>query len=190
MPWMILLALPPLSAAQIMLLLDRYLDANFFKTQAGGSAVLWQHFFWIFGHPEVYILIFPAFAILSEVIPVFSRKPIFGTAGDGGSGRRNRVHQLWRVGASYVRGWHDVVVEYLLRGLQHAGGCANGHQNFQLDCDHVWREAAFLDTTCCSAAAFCCNSFWPGLRASCSPWRPLTGNFTIHISWWRIFTSR
>src|SRR5436309_6511686 len=76
--WLIVIAVPPLTAAQIMLFLDRYLGANFFYTQAGGSAVLWQHFFWIFGHPEVYILIFPAFAILSEVIPVFSRKPLFG----------------------------------------------------------------------------------------------------------------
>jgi cytochrome c oxidase subunit 1 len=76
--FMILLALAPLSAAQIMLLLDRYLGARFFDTQAGGSAVLWQHFFWIFGHPEVYILIIPAFACLSEIVPVFSRKPIFG----------------------------------------------------------------------------------------------------------------
>jgi cytochrome c oxidase subunit 1 len=63
-----------------MLFLDRFLGAHFFDTQAGGSAVLWQHLFWIFGHPEVYILIFPAFAILSEVIPVFSRKPLFGRA--------------------------------------------------------------------------------------------------------------
>jgi cytochrome c oxidase subunit 1 len=76
--WLIIIALPPLSAAQIMLLIDRFLGGNFFNTQSGGSAVLWQHFFWIFGHPEVYILIFPAFAILSEVIPIFSRKPIFG----------------------------------------------------------------------------------------------------------------
>jgi cytochrome c oxidase subunit 1 len=76
--WMILLALPPLSAAQIMLLYDRFLGSHFFDTQAGGSAVLWQHFFWIFGHPEVYILIFPAFASVSEIVPVFSRKPIFG----------------------------------------------------------------------------------------------------------------
>ena len=76
--WLIVIALPPLSAAQIMLLIDRFLGGNFFNTQSGGSAVLWQHFFWIFGHPEVYILIFPAFAILSEVIPIFSRKPIFG----------------------------------------------------------------------------------------------------------------
>jgi cytochrome c oxidase subunit I len=75
---MILIALPPLTAAQIMLLEDRFLGACFFDTQAGGSAVLWQHFFWIFGHPEVYILMIPAFACASEIIPVFSRKPIFG----------------------------------------------------------------------------------------------------------------
>jgi len=75
---MIVLAIPPLSAAQIMLLLDRFLGARFFDPRAGGSAVLWQHFFWLFGHPEVYILMIPAFASASEIIPVFSRKPIFG----------------------------------------------------------------------------------------------------------------
>src|SRR5690349_6898993 len=75
---LVLIAIGPLSAAQIMLLLDRFLGAHFFDTQAGGSAVLWMHFFWIFGHPEVYILIIPAFAFASEIIPVFSRKAIFG----------------------------------------------------------------------------------------------------------------
>jgi cytochrome c oxidase subunit 1 len=78
--YLIVIVLPPLTAAQIMLLLDRFLGAKFFDTQAGGSAVLWQHFFWIFGHPEVYILILPGFAVASEIIPVFSRKPIFGYA--------------------------------------------------------------------------------------------------------------
>jgi len=78
--FMMLLALAPLSAAQVMLLLDRFLGAHFFDTQAGGSAVLWQHFFWIFGHPEVYILVIPVFAFASEIIPVFSRKVIFGYA--------------------------------------------------------------------------------------------------------------
>ncbi len=77
---MILMALPPLTAAQVMLLLDRYLGAHFFDTQAGGSALLWQHFFWLFGHPEVYILVIPGFACVSEIVPVFSRKPIFGRA--------------------------------------------------------------------------------------------------------------
>jgi len=75
---MAVMGLPPLSAAQIMLLLDRFVGAHFFDTQAGGSAVMWQHFFWFFGHPEVYILMVPGFAMVSEIIPVFSRKVIFG----------------------------------------------------------------------------------------------------------------
>src|SRR5271154_6017931 len=78
MSGMVLITITPLSAAQIMLLIDRYLGAHFFDTQAGGSATIWMHFFWIFGHPEVYILIIPCFAFMSEIIPVFSRKPIFG----------------------------------------------------------------------------------------------------------------
>ena len=75
---MVLIVISPLTAAQIMLLIDRYLGGHFFDTQAGGSAVIWMHFFWIFGHPEVYVLVIPAFAFVSEIIPVFSRKPIFG----------------------------------------------------------------------------------------------------------------
>jgi cytochrome c oxidase subunit 1 len=75
---MVLVVVSPLTAAQIMLMLDRYLGSHFFDTQAGGSAVLWMHFFWIFGHPEVYVLVLPAFAFANEIIPVFSRKAIFG----------------------------------------------------------------------------------------------------------------
>jgi cytochrome c oxidase subunit I len=75
---MILITITPLTAAQIMLMIDRYLGGHFFDTQAGGSAVVWMHFFWIFGHPEVYVLVLPAFAIANEVIPTFSRKAIFG----------------------------------------------------------------------------------------------------------------
>jgi cytochrome c oxidase subunit I len=78
MAGMVIMAVSPLTAAQIMLSIDRYLGGHFFDTQAGGSAVLWMHFFWIFGHPEVYILVVPSFAFISEIIPVFSRKPIFG----------------------------------------------------------------------------------------------------------------
>ena len=75
---LLLIVITPLTAAQVMLLIDRYLGGHFFDTQAGGSAMIWMHFFWIFGHPEVYVLVFPAFAIASEVVPVFSRKAIFG----------------------------------------------------------------------------------------------------------------
>jgi cytochrome c oxidase subunit 1 len=74
----ILVAIPPLTALVIMLLFDRHLGTHFFDTQAGGSALLWQHLFWFFGHPEVYILVLPAFGMISEVIPVFSRKVLFG----------------------------------------------------------------------------------------------------------------
>ena len=84
-PWLMfvvsaltLITITPLTAAQFMLLIDRYLGGHFFDTQAGGSAVVWMHFFWIFGHPEVYVLVMPAFAIANEIIPVFSRKAIFG----------------------------------------------------------------------------------------------------------------
>ena len=75
---LVFVTVSPLTAAQIMLTLDRYLGSHFFDTQAGGSAVLWMHFFWIFGHPEVYVLVLPAFAFVNEIIPVFSRKAIFG----------------------------------------------------------------------------------------------------------------
>jgi cytochrome c oxidase subunit I len=76
--FIVLFALPVLNAALVMLLLDRRLGTHFFFGHSGGSPVLWQHLFWAFGHPEVYILALPAFGIISEVIPVFSRKPIFG----------------------------------------------------------------------------------------------------------------
>jgi cytochrome c oxidase subunit I len=75
---LLVLVLPALSAGLTLLLLDRQAGTHFFLPDQGGSALLWQHVFWFFGHPEVYIMILPAFGIISEVIPVFARKPIFG----------------------------------------------------------------------------------------------------------------
>ena len=75
---LLLMVLPALSAGLTLLLLDRQAGTHFFLPDHGGSALLWQHVFWFFGHPEVYIMILPAMGIISEVIPVFSRKPIFG----------------------------------------------------------------------------------------------------------------
>jgi cytochrome c oxidase subunit 1 len=107
MAGLVILAVSPLSAAQIMLIVDRYLSGHFFDTQAGGSAVIWMHFFWIFGHPEVYVLVLPAFAFASEIIPVFSRKAIFGypvmvlaTVAIGFIGMSVWAHHMFTIGMS------------------------------------------------------------------------------------------
>src|SRR5215217_5286937 len=75
---LLVIAIPVISVALFLLTFDRLFDANFFNVSQGADPLLWEHLFWIFGHPEVYILILPAFGIVSEIIPVFSRKPSFG----------------------------------------------------------------------------------------------------------------
>jgi cytochrome c oxidase subunit 1 len=75
---LLLLAFPVIAVALFYLMFDRHFGSSFFSPGGGGDPVLWQHLFWLFGHPEVYILILPAFGIISEVLPVFSRKPLFG----------------------------------------------------------------------------------------------------------------
>ena len=77
---LILLAFPVITVALILLMFDRFFGTHFFVPAGGGDPLLWQHLFWVFGHPEVYILVLPAFGIISEILPVFSRKPLFGYA--------------------------------------------------------------------------------------------------------------
>ena len=76
--FLLVFSLPIITVALFQLLFDRRWDTAFFDPTRGGDPILWQHLFWLFGHPEVYILILPAFGVFSEVLPVFSRKPLFG----------------------------------------------------------------------------------------------------------------
>lgn len=78
---MVLMAFPVLSGALILLLADRHLGAHLFEPTGGGSPILWQHLFWFFGHPEVYIVALPFFGVVTEIFPVFSRRPVFGYKG-------------------------------------------------------------------------------------------------------------
>ena len=90
---LVILAVSPLTAAQVMLMIDRYLGGHFFDTQAGGSAVIWMHFFWIFGHPEVYVLVLPAFAFASEIIPGVLAQGHLRLPGDGRGDGGHRVYR-------------------------------------------------------------------------------------------------
>jgi len=105
---MLIFVLPELAAGLTMLFLDRHSSTHFFIPSEGGSAILWQHVFWFFGHPEVYIMILPAMGIVSEIIPVFARRPIFGykavalsTVGIGFFSMLVWAHHMFAVGLPF-----------------------------------------------------------------------------------------
>jgi cytochrome c oxidase subunit I len=104
-----LLATPVLTSALIMLFIDRNYGGHFFDPASGGNAILWQNVFWFYSHPAVYIMVLPAMGMISEVLPVFSRKPLFGykafvfaTAGIGGLGFSVWAHHMFTTGAVYL----------------------------------------------------------------------------------------
>jgi cytochrome c oxidase subunit I len=104
-----LLATPVLASALIMLFIDRNYGGHFFDPATGGNAVLWQNIFWFYSHPAVYIMVLPAMGMISEILPVFSRKPLFGykafvfaTAGIGALGFSVWAHHMFTTGAVYL----------------------------------------------------------------------------------------
>jgi cytochrome c oxidase subunit 1 len=106
---LVLMATPVLTSALIMLFIDRNYGGHFFDPATGGNAILWQNVFWFYSHPAVYIMVLPAMGIISEVLPVFSRKPLFGykafvfaTAGIGALGFSVWAHHMFTTGAVYL----------------------------------------------------------------------------------------
>ena len=155
--FLILAAIPALTAAQIMLLFDRYLGTHFFDPRLGGDPLLWQHLFWYFGHPEVYIMALPAFGIISEVVPVFARKPIFGYPFVVALGHRHRVPVADRLGAPHVHRRHGRRRRRGLRAAEHD----HRHPDRRSRSSPGWRRCG----AAASASARRCCSRW---RSSCS----------------------
>ena len=152
--FLIILALPVLNAALVMLFVDRQLDAHVFLASGGGSALLWQHFFWTFGHPEVYILALPAFGMISEIIPVFSRKPIFGYEFVAASTVAIAVlsfgvwaHHMFAVGPR-------ATADLFFAAGEHAHRRADGREDLQLDRDDVGRLDPLHDGDALRRSAF------------------------------------
>ena len=135
--FLIVVVMPILNAGLVMLLIDRLLNAHFFRADTGGSAVLWQHVFWAFGHPEVYIMILPAFGIISEVMPVFSGKPIYGydfvaasTLAIAFLSLAVWAHHMFAVGLGHA-------FDLFFGCQQHGDRGAHWSEDFQLDRDDV-----------------------------------------------------
>lgn len=157
---LVLVAVPVLTAAQVMLLLDRSLGAHFFDPQTQGSAVLWQHLFWFFGHPEVYILVLPAFGFVSEILPVFSRKAIFGyslmvaaTVGIGFIALGVWAHHMFVVGMGPVLDSFFAASTFLISVPMASRSSIGWERCGEADCDSLRRCSSLLASLRCSSLA-------------------------------------
>ncbi len=145
---LILIAFPVLTSALIMLFCDRHFGTHIFSVQGGGSPILWQNLFWFFGHPEVYILALPYFGIVTEVCPVFSKKPVFGYKG--------MVFATMAIAALSTGVWaHHMFTTGLVllpffSLLEPADRGADRHQVLQLDRHDVAGPAQLHDARCSS----------------------------------------
>ena len=113
---LLVLAIPALTVAVFMVMFERIFNIGFF-TGVGGDPLLYQHLFWFFGHPEVYVLILPAFGIISEILPVFSRKPIFGYKAIAYSSASIGGDRIPGLGSPHVYQWYGAGIANSVHGL-------------------------------------------------------------------------
>ena len=172
---LLVLVLPVIAVGLTFLLLDRQAGTHFFLPQQGGNAILYQHLFWFFGHPEVYIIILPAMGIISEVIPVFSRKPIFGykaiafsTVAIGFYSMLVWAHHMFSVGLPELP-------QRLLHALVDGDRRPDGREDLQLDRDDVARQPHLRHGDALGARIHRACSRSAGCPGSSSPPSPSTG---------------
>ena len=122
---MVIIAFPSVIAATLLLELERVFNWPFFDPTRGGDPLLWQHLFWFFGHPEVYIIFLPAAGLMSMMVASIAQTPLVGYR-----------HQLWRLGASHVHDRHAACLDRLFQRGEHGGQLAGGHPGILLDRDN------------------------------------------------------
>ena len=140
---LVLMATPVLTSALIMLFIDRNYGGHFFDPSTGGNAILWQNVFWFYSHPAVYIMVLPAMGIISEVLPVFSRKPLFGYKAFVFATAAHRRPRLLGLGPPHVHDRRGVPAVLQLHDVPHRG--PDRREDVQLDLHDVAGQADVLD---------------------------------------------